>query len=201
MSAEQPRDTDYRRSASTSPEADGASVRRQRIRGWMVRACPRSVYNRLYSGVFWDMLDLMIDDVERIEVIRGPGASAWGANAVNGVINIVTTAAANSQGGLVRADAGCSGTQTAVRYGGTAFSTPYRVFAQWTGRDESVLVPGGLADDGAGRHVLIAVARRATARDHHAARSTCRLILEPSANVISMAGSPEWQPNSRVYVR
>ncbi|MCR4373259.1 MAG: TonB-dependent receptor plug domain-containing protein, partial [Acidobacteria bacterium] len=108
----------------------------------------RSIYNRLYSGVFWDMLDLMVDDVERIEVIRGPGASAWGANAVNGVINIVTKSAADSQRGLVRADAGRSGTQAAVRYGGRAFNTPYRVFAQWTGRDESVLVPGVGANDG-----------------------------------------------------
>lgn len=108
----------------------------------------RSIYNRVYSGVLWDMLDLMVDDVERIEVIRGPGASAWGANAVNGVINIVTMSAADSQRGLVRADAGGNGTQAAIRYGGTAFNTPYRVFAQWTDRDESVLVPGIQASDG-----------------------------------------------------
>src|SRR6185295_16777427 len=50
----------------------------------------RSVYNRIFSGVFWDAQNLMLDDVDRIEVIRGPGAAMWGANAVNGVINIVT---------------------------------------------------------------------------------------------------------------
>ena len=50
----------------------------------------RSVYNRLFSGVLWDAEDLMLDDIDRIEVIRGPGAAMWGANAVNGVINIVT---------------------------------------------------------------------------------------------------------------
>jgi iron complex outermembrane receptor protein len=107
----------------------------------------RSVYNQLYSGVIWDTVDLMADDIDRIEVIRGPGATAWGANAMNGVINIVTRSAADSQGGVVRMDAGGNGTQAALRYGGTAFNTPYRVFAQWTSRDESILVPGVRAND------------------------------------------------------
>jgi iron complex outermembrane receptor protein len=107
----------------------------------------RSVYNRLYSGVFWDTMDLMLDDVERIEVIRGPGASAWGANAVNGVINIITKSAADSQRTLVRVDVGRNGTQAALRHGGTAFNTPYRVFAQWTGRDEYLLASGASAND------------------------------------------------------
>ncbi len=80
----------------------------------------RSVYNRIFSGVLWDAEDLMLDDIDRIEVIRGPGAAMWGANAVNGVINIVTKATADTQGGLVRVDGGRSGEQGAVRYGGTA---------------------------------------------------------------------------------
>src|SRR5690348_1348208 len=50
----------------------------------------RSVYNRLFSGVYWDTLDLPVEDIERIEVISGPGGSVWGSNAVNGVINIIT---------------------------------------------------------------------------------------------------------------
>ncbi len=58
----------------------------------------RSVYNRIFSGVFWDTEDLMLDDIDRIEVIRGPGAAMWGANAVNGVINIVTKAAGRHAG-------------------------------------------------------------------------------------------------------
>src|SRR5712671_1277980 len=49
----------------------------------------RSIYKRVFSGVLWDAEDLVLDDVDRIEVIRGPGAAVWGANAVNGVINIV----------------------------------------------------------------------------------------------------------------
>ena len=90
----------------------------------------RSIYNRIFSGVFWDAEDLMLDDIDRIEVIRGPGAAMWGANAVNGVINIVTKATADTQGGLVRADAGRSGEQGAVRYGGTLGTATYRaVFA------------------------------------------------------------------------
>ncbi|HMB79991.1 MAG TPA: TonB-dependent receptor plug domain-containing protein, partial [Vicinamibacterales bacterium] len=69
----------------------------------------RSVYNRIFSGVLWDAEDVMLDDVDRIEVIRGPGAALWGANAVNGVINIVTKTTADTQGGLVRVDAGRAG--------------------------------------------------------------------------------------------
>ena len=79
----------------------------------------RSVYNRIFSGVLWDTEDLMLEDIDRIEVIRGPGAAMWGANAVNGVINIVTKAAADTQGGLVRVEGGRAGEQAGVRYGGT----------------------------------------------------------------------------------
>jgi len=107
----------------------------------------RSVYNRVFSGVTWDSQDLVLDDVDRIEVIRGPGAATWGANAVNGVINIVTRAAADTQGGFVRVDAGRMGAQLAMRYGGTVGSTRYRLFTQWTGRHESLLTSGLRADD------------------------------------------------------
>ncbi|MBM4062563.1 MAG: TonB-dependent receptor [Planctomycetes bacterium] len=58
----------------------------------------RSVYTPLFSGVYWDMQDLVLDDIERIEVTRGPGGSRWGANAVNGVINVVTRKAGDTQG-------------------------------------------------------------------------------------------------------
>ena len=107
----------------------------------------RSVYNRLFSGVLWDDQDLMLEDVERIEVIRGPGAAIWGANAVNGVINIVTKTAGQTQGGLVSVDGGRAGMQGAARYGGALGATRYRLFAQWTGRDESLIAPGTRADD------------------------------------------------------
>lgn len=107
----------------------------------------RSVYNRLFSGVLWDAQDVMLDDVDRIEVIRGPGAAMWGANAMNGVINIVTKTAADTQGGLVRADGARFGGQAAVRYGGALGAGHYRLYAQWTGHEQSLIAPGTRADD------------------------------------------------------
>lgn len=107
----------------------------------------RSVYNRLFSGAFWDANDLMLDDIDRIEVIRGPGAAMWGANAVNGVINIVTKSAADTQGGLVRVEGGRWGQQGGVRYGGALGEIRYRVYAQWTGREETLLAQGEQAND------------------------------------------------------
>ena len=59
----------------------------------------RAVYTPLFSGVFWDAQDVMLEDVERIEVISGPGATLWGANAVNGVINVITRSAADTRAG------------------------------------------------------------------------------------------------------
>src|SRR5260221_1789409 len=66
----------------------------------------RSVYSPLFSGVFWDVQDVVIEDIERIEVISGPGGTLWGVNAVNGVINVITRAAAQTQRGLAIAGAG-----------------------------------------------------------------------------------------------
>jgi iron complex outermembrane recepter protein len=81
----------------------------------------RSVYTPTFSGVYWDQLDMPLDDVERIEVIRGPGGTIWGANAVNGVINIITKSARSSRGKLASVSASSSGeSHNAVRYGGSA---------------------------------------------------------------------------------
>ena len=66
----------------------------------------RTVYSPLFSGVYWDAQDVLMEDVQRIEVIRGPGATLWGANAVNGVINIITKSANESQGGMISAGGG-----------------------------------------------------------------------------------------------
>ena len=77
----------------------------------------RTVYSPFFSGVFWDEQDLMLEDVERIEVISGPGATLWGANAVNGVINIISRSSADTQGVLLAAAAGNAERGAAVRYG------------------------------------------------------------------------------------
>jgi iron complex outermembrane receptor protein len=100
----------------------------------------RTVYDRLNSGVFWESVDVPLDQIERIEVIRGPGGATWGANAVNGVINIVTTSAADLPGGAVSVAGGMlDGVRTAARYGGTLGRVAYRVYSQWAGRGESLI--------------------------------------------------------------
>jgi len=98
----------------------------------------RSVYTPLYSGVYWDVQDTLLEDIERIEVIRGPGATVWGANAVNGVINIITKDAKDTQGGLVTASVGTvEQTNDAIRYGGSiGEKVKYRLFAKYHKRDE-----------------------------------------------------------------
>ena len=93
----------------------------------------RSVYTPTTGGVFWDVLDVPLENIERIEVIRGPGASVWGANAVNGVINIITKKSPETQGALVSGEAGMQNTgQGLVQYGGRAGrDTSFRAFAKY----------------------------------------------------------------------
>lgn len=108
----------------------------------------RSAYNRTFSGVFWDAQDLFIDDIERIEVIRGPGGAMWGANAVNGIINVITKTTAQTQGLVARVGGGTfDGTQAAVRYGGLFGTAAYRVYSQWSERGSTRIGPGTSAQD------------------------------------------------------
>lgn len=109
----------------------------------------RTVYTPVFSGVFWDVQDLPLDDVDRIEIIRGPGAALWGANAVNGVINIVTRSARETQGGLVTAGAGTEERGFGdVRHGGALGErTWYRVYGKYRYVDALALAAGGSAED------------------------------------------------------
>ena len=93
----------------------------------------RAVYTPTFSGVYWDSLDLPLEDIERIEVIRGPGATIWGVNAVNGVINILTKKAGDTIGGLVTAGFGTQdqGLGTAQYGGRIGPKFDYRVFAKY----------------------------------------------------------------------
>lgn len=110
----------------------------------------RAVYTPMFSGVLWDAEQLLLEDVDRIEIIRGPGATVWGANAVNGVVNVVTRSARDTQGALFYASGGdVEEVGSGVRYGGRlAENTYYRVFVNHQSRDDFRLANGQPAQDG-----------------------------------------------------
>src|ERR1700676_4474956 len=93
----------------------------------------RSVYHPAYSGVLWQAQDIPLEDIDRIEVIRGPGGTVWGANAMNGVINIITKSAQDTPGGLITAGGGWDPQRKGgVQYGGSIGSKgAYRVFGRY----------------------------------------------------------------------
>lgn len=110
----------------------------------------RSVYSDSFGGVFWDQLDMPLDDIERIEVIRGPGGSVWGGNSVNGVINIITKKASKTKGVVAVAGGGTEeqGFGT-LQYGGSAGkSTDYRIFAKYLNEGALQGMTGGGGGDG-----------------------------------------------------
>ncbi|HTI51933.1 MAG TPA: TonB-dependent receptor, partial [Planctomycetaceae bacterium] len=160
---------DVRRSGATSlPEAlrlaSNLEVARIDSRQWAITARGfnnvfadkmlvlidgRTVYTPLYAGVYWDVQDTMLADLDRIEVISGPGATQWGANAVNGVINITTKNAKDTQGTLVSAGGGIRlHNSTAVRYGGSLKpGVFYRVYVKYFERGDSVRPSGTGSND------------------------------------------------------
>ncbi len=127
----------------------------------------RSVYSPETSGVYWEVQDILLEEVERIEIIRGPGAALWGANSVNGVINIITRKARDTQGGLLVAGGGSQELGFgALRYGGEIGDRAfYRVYAKYFKR-------AGLVD--------------ALGRD-----------LNDGHNAIRGAGRIDWEPTDR----
>ncbi len=103
----------------------------------------RSVYTPLFSGVFWDVQDTLIEDIERIEVISGPGGTLWGSNAVNGVINIITRHSQDTTGALVSLGEGTEERGAGVRYGAKlGEDATLRVYGKGFNRDNTVTGDG-----------------------------------------------------------
>ncbi len=109
----------------------------------------RTIYTPLFSGVNWDIQDTLLEDIDRIEVIRGPGAALWGANAVNGVINIITKKTSDTHGSLLTLGTGSQEKLSgSYRYGGELNeSADYRVYVKSFARDGLVDKAGGDAND------------------------------------------------------
>ncbi|MBI5278815.1 MAG: TonB-dependent receptor [Burkholderiales bacterium] len=107
----------------------------------------RTVYSPLFSGVFWEAQDVVLEDIERIEVLSGASGTLYGSNAVTGVISIITRSAADTQGTLVKAVAGNEERNGAVRYGGAAGDLHYRLYAKRSLRNASRLAAGGAVRD------------------------------------------------------
>jgi iron complex outermembrane recepter protein len=160
---------DIRRSGHTSlPEAlrlaPGVDVARGTSNGWsitirgfngqfanklLVLIDGRSVYTPLFAGVFWELQDLPLSDIDRIEVIRGPGGTIWGANAVNGVINIITKRSEDTVGSSLTAGLGSEDRLvTSVRYGARSSDTlTWRVFGKQANRDSMIFKNHSAAGD------------------------------------------------------
>lgn len=107
----------------------------------------RTIYSALFSGVFWDFHDVALEDVERIEVISGPGGTIWGANAVNGIINVVTRPAADTQGPRVAATRSTAGGEQSVRWGGRLGAGHVRVHGLAIDRGATRLASGAERPD------------------------------------------------------
>lgn len=118
-------------------------------RSLLVLVDGRSVYTPLFAGVYWEVQDVLLEDVDRIEVIRGPGGALWGANAVNGVINIITKSAQETPGTLVTVGGGLNDQGfAAFRYGAkTGSNLSYRIYGKTFSRDAGFHRDGRDFDD------------------------------------------------------
>jgi iron complex outermembrane receptor protein len=159
---------DIRRSGATSiPEAlrlaDNLDVAQVNSHAWAITARGfntslsnkllvlidgRTVYTPLFSGVFWDRQNYLLADIDRIEVISGPGGALWGANAVNGVINIITKSAKETQGTYLEGSGGNQSDLAAARYGASNGSNLYgRVYGQYFDRGDDIHADRSAAND------------------------------------------------------
>ncbi len=112
----------------------------------------RTIYSTLFAGVFWDFHDLLLEDIDRIEVISGPGGTLWGANAVNGIINIVTRPAFATQGALLSVQRSHGdGGREAARWGGSLPDGHFRVYALASDRNNTHLASGAERPDASSR--------------------------------------------------
>jgi len=108
----------------------------------------RSIYSPLFGGVMWDQQNIMLEDIEKIEVVRGPGGAVWGSNAVNGVVNIISKHTDDTQGSLVSTLIGTEKNIISLRQGGMlSADTSYRIYAKHREHEESVFLNGSNATD------------------------------------------------------
>lgn len=133
----------------TARGLDGDSATQSFSNKLLVLIDGRTIYTPLFSGVYWDLPDLLPEDIDRIEVISGPGATLWGANAVNGVINIVTRNSGSTSGGFVDLEAGTVQQVAGLRYAGlVGRDISYRAYARFVRQGAADAPGGGSAHDG-----------------------------------------------------
>jgi iron complex outermembrane recepter protein len=213
---------DIRRSGATNvPDAlrrvPGLHVARQTSSTWavssrgfssvnseklLVLTDTRSVYTPLFSGVLWDVQQYLLQDVDRIEVIRGPGATLWGSNAVNGVINIITKSARDTQGVYIETSAGThERASLGARYGGRIGDRAYyRVFGRYFDRDATVSPDRRSSDDWQAGHVGVRADWEVSARDTLTVQGDAyRADIGQVAPAIRITGRPG--PEGRLRVR